>query len=311
MLSITAFIWGSAFVAQKDGMRYIGPFTFTASRMLLGGFVLIPVIFLLRRLEAKTVPGRELTDAEAALETLNEMPEMSQKSLLIGGAVCGFVLYFACAAQQIGLLHTTAGKAGFITSLYILLVPLLGLFLGNKVRRILWFCVALGVLGLYFLCVLEDFTIGRGDFIMLFSALGFAFHILAINYFAPKVNGVQMSCLQFFVCGILSLATSLAIESPELHNILISWFPIVYAGAISCGIAYTFQILGQKHTDPTVASLILSLESVFAVICGILILNEALSLREFAGCALMLAAIVLAQLPGKNAAKDGAPQLSN
>ena len=285
MLLLTALIWGSSFVAQRAGMEYIGPFTFNGIRSLIGGLVLIPVIFLFSK-EKK----EELTEDEK---------KAGKKTLLLGGILCGIVLFAASSLQQIGMVYTTAGKAGFITALYIVLVPILGVFIRKKVKPIVWLCVILAVAGLYLLCMTDGLSLGRGDLLVLLCAFAFSIHILVIDYFAPRTDGVALSCIQFFVCGILSLFPMFLAETPVWFAILDCWIPILYAGVLSCGVAYTLQILAQKHTDPTVASLLLSLESVFAAIAGAIILHEQLAPRELAGCVLMFAAIIIAQLPSK------------
>jgi drug/metabolite transporter (DMT)-like permease len=299
MLFLTALIWGVSFVSQKAGMEYIGPYTFNGVRFLVGSAVLIPVILALDGIQKKkdaavqqvTVSNDEVTQPAAI--------RYERKDLLLGGISCGIVLFIASSLQQIGILYTTAGKAGFITALYIVLVPILGLLFGSKVRPILWFCVAMAAAGLYLLCVKEDFTIGRGDLLVIACALGFAIHILVIDHFSPKVDGVKMSCIQFFIAGVLSLPFMVIFETIDWSNIFACWLPILYSGVMSCGVAYTLQIVGQKYTEPTVASLILSLESVFAVIAGIILLGEQVPPRELLGCAVMFAAILLAQLPSK------------
>lgn len=285
MLLLTALIWGSSFVAQRAGMEYIGPFTFNGIRSLIGGLVLIPVIFLFSKEK-----NAELTEAEK---------KAGKKTLLLGGILCGIVLFAASSLQQIGMVYTTAGKAGFITALYIVLVPILGVFIRKKVKPIVWLCVILAVAGLYLLCMTDGLSLGRGDLLVLLCAFAFSIHILVIDYFAPRTDGVALSCIQFFVCGILSLFPMFLAETPVWSAILDCWIPILYAGVLSCGVAYTLQILAQKHTDPTVASLLLSLESVFAAIAGAIILHEQLAPRELAGCVLMFAAIIIAQLPSK------------
>lgn len=285
MLLLTALIWGSSFVAQRAGMEYIGPFTFNGIRSLIGGLVLIPVIFLFSKEK-----NAELTEAEK---------KAGKKTLLLGGILCGIVLFAASSLQQIGMVYTTAGKAGFITALYIVLVPILGVFIRKKVKPIVWLCVILAVAGLYLLCMTDGLSLGQGDLLVLLCAFAFSIHILVIDYFAPRTDGVALSCIQFFVCGILSLFPMFLAETPVWFAILDCWIPILYAGVLSCGVAYTLQILAQKHTDPTVASLLLSLESVFAAIAGAIILHEQLAPRELAGCVLMFAAIIIAQLPSK------------
>lgn len=289
MLLLTALIWGSSFVAQRAGMEYIGPFTFNGIRSLIGGLVLIPVIFLLKKINPED--GNETTEPEDSA--------VQRKILLTGGISCGVVLFIASSLQQIGVMYTTAGKAGFITALYIVLVPVLGIFIGKKIRPLIWLCVALSVVGLYLLCMTEGFSLSKGDFLVLLCALVFAVHILVIDYFSPKTSGVKMSCIQFFVCGVLSLVPMFIFEEPVWSAIVDCWVPILYAGVLSCGVAYTLQIIAQKDTEPAVASLLLSLESVFAAISGAVILHEHMAVRELAGCAIMFAAIIIAQLPEK------------
>lgn len=293
LLFLAALIWGASFVAQRAGMEYIGPFTFNGIRCILGALVLVPVIFLLdtQRKKKNLLEGTvTLTDEERRAE---------RKTLLVGGLSCGAVLFVASSLQQIGMVYTTAGKGGFITALYIVLVPILGLFIGRKVRPILWFCVVMGTFGLYMLCIKEDFSIGTGDLLVLLCAFGFAVHILVIDYFSPKTDGVKMSCIQFFVCGVISIPFMAVLETVDWANVLACWLPILYSGVMSCGVAYTLQIVAQKNTEPTVASLILSLESVFALIAGMVLLSEKIILKEGIGCLIMFAAIILAQLPSK------------
>lgn len=292
MLLLTALIWGSSFVAQRAGMEYIGPFTFNGIRSIIGGLVLIPVILLLSRSNA--------ADSENTEEELSaEEKKAGQKTLLLGGISCGIILFIASSLQQIGLVYTTAGKAGFITALYIVIVPILGVSIGKKVRPIVWFCVALSVVGLYLLCMDGRFSFSKGDFLILLCAFAFSVHILVIDHFSPKTDGVKMSCIQFFVCGAISLLPMAVFETPSWSAILECWFPILYAGAISCGVAYTLQIVAQKDTDPTIASLLLSLESVLAAISGVVILHEQMAPRELLGCVIMFAAIIIAQLPSR------------
>ncbi len=286
LLALTALIWGSAFVAQSVGMDYLGPFTFNSVRSFLGGTVLLPVIFFMRRQRKKSDEGKAETG--------------DRKTLVIGGICCGTALAAASSLQQIGLVYTSAGKAGFITALYILIVPVLGLFFGRRAGMKVWIGVALAVAGMYFLCITDGFSISKGDFLVFLCAVIFSVHILVIDHFAPKVNGVSLSCLQFFVCGVLCAVPMLAQEQPRFGEILEAWMPLAYAGVLSCGVAYTLQVIAQKNTDPTVASLLLSLESVFSVLTGWVILGERLSGRELFGCALVFAAVVLAQIPGKH-----------
>lgn len=292
MLILTAFIWGTAFVAQSVGMDFLEPFTFNGVRSLIGGIVLLPCIFLIRRINARAgEPERE---------------EGTRKDLIIGGILCGLLLFAASSLQQIGIVYTTAGKAGFITAFYIVIVPVLGVFLHKRIGWKVWTAVVMALAGLYFLCMTEKLTVGKGDLYIFLCALIFSVHILVIDHFSPRVDGVKMSCIQFFTCGIVSLIPMFVWETPKVDNLLAGWVPLLYAGVLSCGVAYTLQVVGQKNVNPAIASLLLSLESCFSVLAGWLILGERLSTREFAGCILMFAAIILAQLPeGKKEEKDG------
>ena len=285
LLTLTALIWGTAFVAQSLGMDYLGPFTFNGVRNFVAAVGLLPVIAFLRRRQGKA-------EARGAAGK-------SGKTLWVGGVLCGLALGVASSLQQIGIQYTTAGKAGFVTAFYIVLVPVLGMFLGKKTGWKVWLAVAMALAGLYFLCITESFSVGRGDIYVFIGSLLFAVHILIIDYFAPRTDGVKMSCIQFFVAGILSMFPMAAFETTTVEGALRSWGPLLYAGVLSCGVAYTLQIIGQKNMNPTVASLILSLESCISVLAGWVILGERLSVREGLGCVLMFAAIILAQLPEK------------
>lgn len=285
LLLLTATIWGTAFVAQSVGMDYVGPFTFTATRNIIGGIVLIPCIFLLGRWSGEG-DGRLLPESRE-----------ERKNLFLGGTLCGMVLFAASNMQQIGIAYTTVGKAGFITACYIVLVPILGIFLGKKTGFTIWISVILAVAGLYLLCMNETLTLGKGDLYVLICALLFAIHILVIDHFSPKTDGVKLSCIQFFVCGILSGIFMLIFEEPSWNAIFQAKMPILYAGILSSGVGYTLQIIGQKDMNPTVASLIMSLESCVSVLAGWLLLHQTLSGRELLGCVIMFGAILLAQLP--------------
>ena len=292
LLLLTAAIWGVAFVAQSVGMDYVGPFTFNTVRSLIGGIVLIPCIVLLKRINAGS------KDTAGAAEHASGDPAGQRKVLLTGGVACGVLLCIASNLQQFGIVYTSVGKSGFITAMYIVLVPVIGIFLKKKAGVKIWCSVAIAVCGLYLLCMTDNgFSIQKGDLLLLLGAVAFSFHILTIDYFSPKVDGVKMSCIQFFTCGILSMVCMFLFEQPQIGAILQAWMPIVYAGVMSCGVAYTLQIVGQKGMNPTVASLILSTESVISVIAGWLILHQKLSGRELLGCVLMFAAIILVQLP--------------
>lgn len=287
LLLVTALIWGSSFVAQKAGTA-LEPFTYNGIRTLVGGVSLVPVILIL----SKVGKGKA---AEA-------VPK-DKKSLILGGIVCGTFLAIASNLQQFGMyFDADAGKAGFITALYIMIVPILGMFLGKRVRPLVWFCVLLGACGFYLLTIAGKgvgLTIEKGDLFVLLCAVLFSCHILAIDHFSPKCDGVKLSCLQFFVAGGLSFIMMLIFESPDINQILDCWFPIIYAGVFSCGIAYTLQVVAQKNAEPTAASLILSLESVFAVISGAILLGERMTGYEILGCAVIFIAVILAQLPQK------------
>lgn len=282
LLVLTALIWGCAFVAQSVGMDYVGPFTFNMARFLIGAIVLLPVIWFMDR--------QRKTGAEKGA---------GQKTLIIGGICCGIALAVASTLQQWGILFTTVGKAGFITAMYIVIVPLLGIFIGKKVRPLIIGCVAIAVVGFYFLCMTESLRLGLGDFLVLLCAIAFSIHILVIDHFSPKVDGVKMSAIQFLTAAIISAVPTLLWEQPVLTEILQAWQPVLYAGVMSCGVAYTLQIIAQKNADPTVASLLLSLESVFSVLAGWVLLGQGLSLKELFGCVLIFCAIILAQLPEK------------
>jgi len=326
ILFLTAVIWGVAFVAQSAGMEHLGPFTYNGVRSVLGGLVLIPCIVLLNRIQGRN--GSEERDTDGRLQqnpavdgtvhsklsscsTCRLAGRMdihavkvrdfhsNNRQLLTGGLCCGIILFAASNFQQFGIQYTTVGKAGFITAMYILIVPVLGLLFHKKAGLQVWIGVLFGVTGLYLLCMQDSLRLDRGDALVLVCAFIFSLHILVIDHFSQKVDGVKMSCIQFWVCGILSLLCSVLFESPDLHSIVISWLPVCYGGIMSCGVAYTLQIVGQKGMNPTVASLILSLESVVSVIAGFLLLGQAMSRRELFGCLMMLMAIIFAQLPDR------------
>lgn len=286
LLFLAAIIWGVAFVAQSVGMDYVEPFTFNAVRCTIGGIVLIPCIGVL------TIWKRKKSS-----KTNDKINENNTKDLLIGGIACGILLFISSNFQQFGIQYTTAGKAGFITALYIIIVPILGIFLHRKSSIKLWIGVGVALFGLYLLCIKEDFSLGKGDGLVLVCAVTFSFHIMVVDYFSPKVDGIKMSCIQFFICGILSSVCMFLFETPQISQIISAWLPILYAGVMSCGIAYTLQIIAQEGMNPTVASLILSMEAVVSVLAGWILLHEKLSAREMTGCVFMFAAIILAQLP--------------
>lgn len=280
---ITAMIWGTAFVAQSVGAEYMGPFTFNAARAA------IAFVFLLGLCGARRACRRRSGEAAA--------PAASRRDLAVGGLACGTALAVASCFQQKGLETTTSGKAGFITALYIVLVPLAGLLLGKKAPRAVWLGVVLAVAGLYCLCVNEEFSVTGGDLYVLACAFCFAVQIMAVDHFTDRVDGVALSCAQFLVMTAICTLGALT-ETPPSLALLVRWLgPVLYVGVFSSGVAYTLQILAQKGSDPTVVSLLMSMESVFATIAGALILGDRMTGREYLGCALMLAAVILAQLP--------------
>lgn len=290
ILLLTATIWGVAFVAQSVGMEYIGPFTFNAIRCVLGGMVLIPVILVLKKKKETGAENQEKED---------------KKTLWMGGIACGVILCIASNLQQFGIMEASVGKSGFFTALYIVMIPVIGIFIGKRPGIKLWFCVALAVVGMYLLCMKDgSFTIERADIMLLLCALAFSFHILVVDYFSPKVDGVKMSCIQFFVCGVLSAVGMLFTETPDISNIQAAWLPLLYAGLLSCGVGYTLQIVGQKGINPVIASLIMSLESVISALAGWVILGQVLSPKEILGCILMFVAIIITQIPIGNKKTD-------
>ena len=290
ILLLTATIWGVAFVAQSVGMEYIGPFTFNAIRCVLGGLVLIPVILVLKKKKETGAENQEKED---------------KKTLWAGGIACVVILCIASNLQQFGIMEASVGKSGFFTALYIVMIPVIGIFIGKRPGIKLWFCVALAVVGMYLLCMKDgSFTIERADIMLLLCALAFSFHILVVDYFSPKVDGVKMSCIQFFVCGVLSAVGMLFTETPDISNIQAAWLPLLYAGLLSCGVGYTLQIVGQKGINPVIASLIMSLESVISALAGWVILGQVLSPKEILGCVLMFVAIIITQIPIGNKKTD-------
>lgn len=291
LLMTTAIIWGTAFVAQKAGMDQLGPIAFNGIRTLIGAVALIPVILIINKSKKEKEPV--------------------SKTLILGGIFCGLALCAAGNVQQIGLYYTSVSHTGFITALYVVIVPLMGIFLKKKVTPIMWCCVAAAAVGLYLLSIPpEGFgSVNKGDIIILICAFCFAIHILVIDHFSPKVDGVKLSCIQFFVAGAVSqiimpfVDPALGHALPTMATMTGSWFTLLYAGVMSCGVAYTLQVVGQKYTDPGIAAMILCLESVFAVIAGMIILGEVMQLREILGCLIMFAAIVVANLPISTASR--------
>ncbi|MFA6941847.1 MAG: DMT family transporter, partial [Clostridiaceae bacterium] len=268
LLLLAAAIWGFAFVAQRIGMKYVGPFTFNGVRFLLGSLSLVPLMIFLKDDNADR--GKSYRNAAKL------------------GIIAGIILFIAVSLQQLGLMQTTAGKTAFITGLYIVLVPILGLFLKHHVRINAWIGALLAVFGLYFLCVTNTFSITKYDLLILTCAFFFAVHILLIDNFISKINAVKLSFFQFLTCAILSLAIAVFTEEITLSGLFQAAVPILYGGIASVGVAYTLQVVGQKNADPTSAAIILSMESLFAAVGGFLILHENLGLKGLIGCALML-----------------------
>lgn len=294
LLLIAAFVWGLSFIAQSKGVENLSPVIFNGVRSILGGIVLLPVIYIIDLVKKKS--GAEVQKAD--------------KTLIIGGIVCGLFLCSASTVQSFGMLYTSPGKAGFITALYMIIVPIIKLAIGEKPRPVIILSVLVAVCGMYLMCINSELSINKGDVLMFICAFLFSGHILSIDHFSPKVDGVKMSCIQFFVCGIINMAFAFIFDKPQLKPILDCSIPIAYAGILSCGVGYTLQIVGQKYTDPTPASIIMSLESVFStlatvvlVACGWQLTGGSLSARELIGCVLMFAAIMLVQLPDKKERK--------
>ncbi|MGI6256405.1 MAG: DMT family transporter [Acutalibacter sp.] len=286
LLMLTALIWGTAFVAQSVGMDHLGPCAFTAVRNYIGCVALLPVIALASKLRTGA------PDGESA-------PALKKWTTPLWGAVCGLLLGSATLLQQAGMQTASPGKAGFLTALYIVIVPVLGIFLGRRPGIKVWAGVVLALIGAYLLSVKGGEGIATGDLLVIGSAVVFSLHILVVDFVPAGVDGVKLSCIQFFVAALLSTVLALFLEKFTLSDVLSAWVPLLYTGVISSGVGYTLQILGQRTVNPTVASLILSLESVFAALAGWVLLSQPLSPRELVGCALVFAAVVLAQLPGR------------
>ncbi len=288
MLTLCALIWGTAFIAQSVGAQYVGPLTFNFSRSILASLFLFPCIFLFDALAGKKLSLWGTEDNAA------------RHRLLRGGIICGLILTADSLVQQIGMAYTTVGKGGFITSLYIIIVPILGrCFFGRTVHFQQWVSVLLASIGMYFICLSGVVSVNKGDLYILVSAFCFAIHILSVEYFAQDVDGVRFSFLQFLACTVANGLLMFIFENPTTEQINLALIPILYAGIMSSGIAYTLQILGQAKVNAVLSSMLLSLESVFAVLSGWLILNQVLTLRELFGCCLVFSAIILAQLPPK------------
>ncbi|MBR4760726.1 MAG: DMT family transporter [Lachnospiraceae bacterium] len=299
LLLLTAFIWGIAFVAQTVGMEHVGPWTFVCTRYILSTFVLLPVTFIMVRRGNNACAADKTTGAKMAAGD-DDIPNTSDnlRQTLLGGLCCGFFLGAASIAQQVGMLQTSPGKAGFITALYVVLVPILGFFIGKRPGLRIWLCVVIGLTGLYLISVKENFTIDKGDALVMLCALLFSLQILSADHFSRRVSStVALANAEFFVATLIAMIGMFLFETPNFADIRSAAIPILYAGVFSGGVAYTLQIVAQKNTDPAIASLLMSLESVFALLAGFVILHQMLTIRELIGCGLVLAAVILAELP--------------
>jgi drug/metabolite transporter (DMT)-like permease len=281
LLLLTAVIWGFAFVAQRVGMEYVGPFTFNGVRFALGSFVLLPLILRKRKHQANS---REI------------LTRPSTRTIIFGGGILGLTLFAAASLQQVGLVYTTAGNAGFITGLYVVIVPILGLLLGQRTDAGTWIGAFLAVAGLYLLCITDEFSISFGDMLELVGAFLWAGHVLIIGWLSPKIDSLKLAFTQFAACSVLSLITAVFTEVIVLEALFKATIPILYGGVLSVGVAYTLQVVAQRNAHPAHAAILLSLEAVFAALGGWLILNETLAPRELFGCALMFAGMLLSQL---------------
>ncbi len=281
-LLITAIIWGFAFVAQSSGMNHVGPYLFNGARFLLGATVLIPVLFFFQS-RKKSIPTKSI-----------ETPS-NNKTMWIGGLCMGAILFIGASLQQIGIQHTYVANAGFITSLYIIFVPILGLFIGQRTRIQTWIGGFAALIGLFLLSVTDQFQISYGDLLQLAGAVFWALHILVIAHFSPKVDALKLCIIQFYICGFASLITALFLEEINLSSLLSVLPEILYLGVLSTSIAYTFQVIAQKHVAPANAAVIFSLESVFALLGGWFILSETLSTRDLIGCGFMFFGVLISQ----------------
>lgn len=275
----TAIIWGFAFVAQRKGMEFIGPFTFNGIRFALGALALVPILYFSKKSNSKSPINRKY-----------KVP------LIAAGSLAGLALFLGASLQQVGIVNTTAGNAGFITSLYVVITPLLGLIFKQRLTKQVWIGVVLATIGLYFLSVSGDFIIGRGDLFVLIGAFFFACHVLLIAWLSPRYNVLKISILQFSITSFLSLIIAIYTEQIDWMSIYAAAIPIIYGGLFSVGIAYTLQVAGQRNAKPSMAAIVLSFEAFFAAIGGWLLLNEIFNMREILGCLLMLTGIIIAQL---------------
>lgn len=283
LLLLTAAIWGFAFVAQRVGSQYVGAFTFNGIRFALGSISLIPLIIYFDKRKKSN-------------SSIESNVEINAKKSILPGVLVGIALYAAATLQQIGLIYTTAGKASFITGLYMVFVPIIGIFLKHRIGKNSWLGVIIAVVGLYLLSVNENFSISFGDLLEVIGAIFWAIHILTIDYFSSKMEALKLSCIQFATCSFLSLITALIFEHITMSGISQALVPILYGGLLSVGVAYTLQVVAQKNAKPSHAAIILSMESVFGAIGGTLLLGEIMSTRGYIGCILMLGGILVSQV---------------
>lgn len=281
LLLLTATIWGFAFVAQRMGMDFVGPFTYNGIRFALGSLSLIPLIIYTEKRD-KNVQA--------------DSQRLSTRMLLISGMLVGVALFMGASLQQVGLVYTTAGKAGFITGLYVVIVPIMGIFWRQKSDLGTWTGAFLAAIGLYFLSVTEEFTVSFGDFLEIAGAFFWAGHVLVIGWLSPRTDAIKLACIQFAACSVLSMCVGIAVETISLEGIIKCTVPILYGGFCSVGIAYTLQVVAQKDAKPAHAAIILCMESPFAALGGWMILGETMTMRGFFGCGLMLLGMLLSQL---------------
>ena len=295
LLTLTSILWGVAFIFQRTGMEHIGPFAFNFFRCLLSTSFLLLVSGFFRYKNA------------IHYKNANFKSKLVTKNLLVGGTLAGLALFLGMSFQQVGMVSTSASKAGFITTMYIVLVPLMGVLYGKKPSLKTWLCVLIAALGLYLISIKEGFVIEKGDFFIFLSAISFAFQIVVVDIFATRVDAIKLNMAQFFTCGILSLIVVIFKETVTIESVKLASIAILYMGIASSGIGFTLQVVGQKHLPPTIASLIMSTESIFSLIAGMLVLGESMMARELLGCLVMVVAVVLAQvdLPKRKKANVG------
>ncbi len=297
LLVLAALIWGCAFTAQTIGAEYVGPYTFLAIRTWIGFAALLPLLLIRYKF---TVRDRR----ERNIICDNRTVFGEKKDIIVSGFLCGLFIFAASAAQQIGIMYTTTAKAGFITTMYVVIVPILYVFTGKKIARKIWGCVFLSVIGLYLLCMSESLKLGFGDGIVLLCAFLFSLQIICVNKYVDRVDAVLLTCMQFLVEAIFATICMLIFETVSVEGLLAAMPSILYAGFLSSGVGYTLQSVAQKGLNPTIASIAMSLESVFSALCGFIVLGQALKPRELMGCIIMFAAIIISQLPGKQDISD-------